>query len=240
MRYHALAADYDGTLASRGRLDGATAAALRRLQASGRKLILVTGRQIEDLVRVCAEIDLFDLIVAENGAVIRDPVTRVERPLAEPPPPAFLGALRARKIDPLSVGRVIVATLTPFEPRVRDAMSTCGLSRQLIFNKGALMILPDGIDKGSGVRAGLAELGILPENAVAVGDAENDGPFLAACGCGVAVANALPALKQQADLVTAGSCGAGVSELVEALVTDDLAGVPVARRPGREILRFGP
>jgi hydroxymethylpyrimidine pyrophosphatase-like HAD family hydrolase len=44
MRYHALAADYDGTLATHGRIDDATWDALRRLRESGRKLITRCSR----------------------------------------------------------------------------------------------------------------------------------------------------------------------------------------------------
>lgn len=52
MRYLALACDYDGTLAADGHVQEETVAALERLLASGRKLILVTGRQLEDLLSV--------------------------------------------------------------------------------------------------------------------------------------------------------------------------------------------
>ena len=41
VRYHALAADYDGTLAHHGLIDDLTWASLRRLRDSGRKLIMV-------------------------------------------------------------------------------------------------------------------------------------------------------------------------------------------------------
>jgi len=41
----------------------------------------------------------------------------------------------------------------------------------------------------------------------------------------VAVENALPALKERADFITAGSHGAGVEELIEKLLSDDLAGL---------------
>jgi hypothetical protein len=57
---------------------------------------------------------------------------------------------------------------------------------------------------------------------VGVGDAENDHAFLQLCECGVAVANALPMLKEQADIVTQSDCGAGVEELIEQLVSTDL------------------
>ncbi|MGZ9021301.1 MAG: HAD family hydrolase, partial [Rhodoplanes sp.] len=52
MHYQALATDYDGTLATDGRVDEAVLAALQALRASGRRLILISGREHEDLLRV--------------------------------------------------------------------------------------------------------------------------------------------------------------------------------------------
>jgi hydroxymethylpyrimidine pyrophosphatase-like HAD family hydrolase len=60
---------YDGTIAANGRVDAQIVAALERLRASGRKLLLVTGRQLDDLCHVFAHMTLFEVIVAENGAV---------------------------------------------------------------------------------------------------------------------------------------------------------------------------
>jgi 3-deoxy-D-manno-octulosonate 8-phosphate phosphatase KdsC-like HAD superfamily phosphatase len=78
------------------------------------------------------------------------------------------------------------------------------------------------------VRAALARLGISPHAAVGIGDAENDEPLVALCGCGVAVANAVPALKARASLVTRGERGAGVAEVVERLISSDPADQCVA------------
>src|SRR5207253_1171113 len=141
-------------------------------------------------------------VVVENGALLYRPGSRESQPLAERPPPAFVAALRARGVEPLAVGRVIVATAEQNEPAVRDVIGELGLDHQLIFNKGSLMVLPPGVNKASGLDAALRELRIAPQSVVGVGDAENDQAFLAFCGCGVAVANALPMLKEQADLVT--------------------------------------
>ena len=80
------------------------------------------------------------------------------------------------------------------------------------FNKGSVMALPFGVNKASGLMAALAELGIPAHTVVGVGDAENDHAFLAACGCAVAVSNALPSLKAEADIVTVADHGAGVEE----------------------------
>ncbi len=225
MHYAALATDYDGTIAHDGVVDDATIAALERLRTTGRRVILVTGRELDDLVRVMNRLDLFDRVVAENGALLYRPDTRQERTLADPPPPEFAERLRAKKVSPLSVGRVIVATWEPNETVVLDTIRDLGLGLQVIFNKGAVMVLPAGVSKESGLRAALEDLEIAPLNCVAVGDAENDFAFLDLCGMPVAVANALQRLKDAAALVTENERGAGVAELVERLAKNDLADV---------------
>jgi HAD superfamily hydrolase (TIGR01484 family) len=222
MRYLALACDYDGTLAHNGRVDDATVAALERVLASGRKLLLVTGRELDDLRTVFPRLDLFERVVAENGAVLYRPGRREEKVLAERPPEDFIRALAARGVQPLSAGRVIVATRHPHETAVLEAIRDLGLELQVIFNQDAVMVLPAGVNKATGLAAALEELGLSPHNVAGVGDAENDHAFLRLCECSAAVANALPMLKETADLVTRGDHGAGVAELIERLVADDL------------------
>jgi hydroxymethylpyrimidine pyrophosphatase-like HAD family hydrolase len=222
MRYLVLATDYDGTLATRGTVAASTIEALERARSSGRKLVLVTGRDLEDLFRVFPSYSLFDRIVAENGAVLYRPEEREERLLGEPPPATLIDRLRAQGVEPLSQGRVILATREPNEHAVLTCIRALGLELQLIFNKGAVMVLPAGVNKATGLRAALNELALSAHNAVAVGDAENDHALLAECELGVAVANALPMLKERADWVTNGARGAGVEELIDELVSSDL------------------
>jgi hypothetical protein len=221
MRYLALACDYDGTIASDGRVDEATVAALERVRGSGRKLILVTGRELDDLQRAFSRLDLFDRVVVENGALLYRPETREEKVLGEHPPEDFIRELERRGISP-SVGRVIVATRHPHENTVLEVIRDLGLELQVIFNKGAVMVLPSGVNKATGLGAALAELELSPHNAVGVGDAENDHAFLNLCECAVAVANALPMLKERADWVTRGDHGAGVVELINRLLDSGL------------------
>lgn len=231
MRYLALCSDYDGTLAHHGAVGEPILAALKRLRASGRKLVLVSGRELEDLQRVFPHLELFDRLVLENGALIFNPATRKERLLCERPPAAFVEALRARGVAPMSVGRAIVATWEPQQQAVIAVIREQGLKLQLIFNKGAVMILPAGVDKATGLRAALEELQLSPHHAVGVGDAENDQAFLSICACAVAVANALPAVKETADFATPADHGAGVVQLIEEILADDLAGrEPLLRR----------
>src|SRR5262245_55643942 len=138
MRYLALACDYDGTLATEGRVAEETCAALDRLLASGRKLLLVTGRQLEDLLPIFPQVNLFEWVVAENGAVLYRPATREITLLGSPPPDEFLHRLQAREIA-LATGHVIVATREPHEQAVLEVIRDLGLELQVIFNKGAVM-----------------------------------------------------------------------------------------------------
>lgn len=222
MHYLALACDYDGTLASDGQVDQQTVVALKRLRESGRRLILVTGRQLDDLLQVFSHIDLFEWVVAENGALLYRPANREERILGDRPPEKFVQVLRDRGVDPIAIGRVIVATWHPHKVTVAKTICDLGLELKVILNKDAVMVLPTNVNKASGLTAALSELSLSPEQVVGVGDAENDQALLDLCGYSVAVANALPAIKKQADFVTTGERGAGVTELIDKLITDDL------------------
>ncbi|MFO0908754.1 MAG: HAD family hydrolase [Isosphaeraceae bacterium] len=214
-----LATDYDGTLAHHDhRLVPETIAALERFRKAGGTLILVTGRIVDELSTVCPRLDLFDAIVAENGALLVRPAAGTTRRLAEPPPSTFVEALRARGVGPIAVGEVVVATWRPHEETVEQVIRERQLGLSVILNKRAVMVLPTGVDKASGLRAALDELHIAPAEVAAIGDAENDLDFLAFCGLAVAVQNALPAVKARAGLVTRGERGAGVVELIDALL----------------------
>ncbi|MDQ6734308.1 MAG: HAD family hydrolase, partial [Nitrospirota bacterium] len=223
MRYLALAADYDGTLATDGRVDAETVAALEQLIASGRKLILVTGRQLDELLEVFPQISLCARVVAENGALLYRPATREHKALGQSPPESFVQALQARLVSPLSVGHSIVATVHPHETTVLEVIRDLGLELQVIFNKGSVMVLPAGVNKATGLMAALLELTVSPHNVAGVGDGENDHALLSLCECGVAVSNAVPMLKETADLVTQKDHGAGVVQLIRDMVSDDLS-----------------
>ena len=225
MRYVALATDFDGTLAHDGRVEPATVDALKRLAASGRELLLVTGRELDDLRRVFDAIDIFDMLVVENGAVLHRPSTGATRVLGAPPPPDFVAELRRRGVTPLSVGASIVATWHPNEQTVLEVIRELGLELQVIFNKGAVMVLPAGTNKASGMAEALHELGLSAHNLAAIGDAENDHALLDMAECAVAVANAVPMLKSLSHLPVwvDPSHGIGVRKAVPAMMRAAIA-----------------
>ena len=226
MYFLALAADYDGTIAADGVVSDETYAALEALKKTGRKLLLVTGRGMPSLKRAFPRLKLFDCVVAENGALLYDPATEQERAIAPPPSAAFVERLRERGVAPLSVGHSIVATWSPHEQTVLEVIHELGLELHIIFNKGAVMVLPSNVNKASGLCAALDELELSRLNVVGVGDAENDHAFLKCCGCSAAVANAIPSLAAEVDIALPHARGEGVVELARMIAEADSRIVP--------------
>lgn len=222
MRYLALACDYDGTLTTDGQPSAEAFGRLRQVRASGRKVVLVTGRTLEQLMESCQELDVFDSIVLENGAVLYDPNTGNSRLLSAPTTAGFVTRLKKKGVDGLTVGKAIVATWSPHESAVLSVIRKMGLDLQLSFNRNAVLILPPGINKASGLQVALEGLGISPHNVVGVGNGENDHIFLSYCKCSVAVANATDLVKNDADWVLKRPEAEGLSYLIDQLVDNDL------------------
>lgn len=227
-RFHALAFDYDGTLTHRDALGAKVRDGLARARADGYKLVLVTGRILAELREVLPDVeDLFDAIVAENGAVLAN--ADGVRLLAPPVDPELARALAARDV-PLRSGRVLLACDARHAPTVLEEVGRLGLDEQLVRNRGALMVLSSGVSKGTGLLDALGDLRVSARSTVAVGDAENDLPLLEAAELGVAVADGVDSLKQRADLVLERPDGEGVLELLDGPVLSGRERVVPQRR----------
>jgi len=222
MRYHALATDFDGTLVHNGNVTSNTIEALKKLVASGRQLVMVTGREIPDLKAVFSELNLFRWVVAENGGLLYDPATTKELVLGPAASEKLVSTLRDRGVQSISVGKSIIATWSPYEQIVLSAIRELGLELQVIFNKGAVMVLPAGVNKATGLEIALKEMKLSRHNVVGVGDAENDHSFLQIVEFSAAVSNALPGLQDAVDLILPLSHGEGVEFLIEQILADDL------------------
>src|SRR5262249_35319934 len=175
----------------------------------------------------------FARVGAGTGAVLPAPHQDPHELLASPPPVAFLDQLPRLGV-PFSSGHVIVSTVLPYAPRLLTAIHAVGLEMQIVFNRDSVMALPGGVSKASGLVVALGRLGMSRHNTVGVGDGENDHAFLAQVRFAVAVGAAVPALKASADWVPPAANGAGVRELVAALLDDDLTAVR-ARTPPRTV-----
>lgn len=222
MQYLVFATDFDGTLSHDGTVSIETLDALKRLADSGRKIVLVTGREMNSLKNTFPTLNYFHWIVAENGGVIFDTSSGIEIVLGDPPSTSLVDELYKRGVRGISVGKCIVATWSPFENVVLDSIRDLGLELNVVFNKGAVMVLPPDINKSTGLQRVLHEMGLSVHNTVGVGDAENDHAFLKVCELSAATGNALPSLKAAVDLVLKKDHGAGVVELIDRLLDDDL------------------
>jgi hydroxymethylpyrimidine pyrophosphatase-like HAD family hydrolase len=209
--FRVVAVDYDGTLAD-GQVNPDTLRALAEARARQIRIIVVTGRIMSELLTVFPDVlKQVDAVVAENGAVLVTPAGT--RPLAAPVSPAVSAGLSARGVAH-RCGQVLVAGAAADETSVSEVIRELGLDCRLVRNRGELMILPAGVTKGSGLGAALDGMGLSRHNAIGVGDAENDHTLLDACEVGVAVANAVDALRAHADVTLSRPDGQGVAELL--------------------------
>jgi HAD superfamily hydrolase (TIGR01484 family) len=249
MRYLALATDYDGVMARDGRPSGTALSAIERLRTSGRRTILITGRRLDNLRESCPNLSRFDYVVAENGATVYHPRTGEETLLAKPPPVEFIERLKELGVDPLEIGRVIVATWLPHQVAVLQAIQEMGQELHIVFNRTAVMVLPAGIDKATGMEFALRKLGLSAHEVIGVGDSENDCSFLERSECAATVANAVPSIRKLADIVKFVENGAGLAELIDELIANDLSRmqgqiqkrqIPIGRRGDGSLITVAP
>lgn len=212
MKFRALALDYDGTIAQDGVLNPAVKAAIAEIRGSGIVVVLVTGRILSELESVAGTLDFVDAVVAENGAVLAFP-DRYQRLLASPPAQVFLDELRSRDI-PFRTGQCVVESASTFASSVLMAIEKLELPLVPLFNRGRLMVLPQGVSKSAGLQRALSALHVSVHNTISIGDAENDHDLLAACEMGVAVAWGSEALKRTADEILDGKDPSAVAAFI--------------------------
>lgn len=116
-----------------------------------------------------------------------------------------------------TIGKVIASIRAKHEKIVRDKLGDLASQVQFTRNVDEIMLLPKGVDKGSGIRLDPNHIGIDPEKTLVIGDGENDIDMFLNPGFKVAVANADPKLKEPANQVTKGSSIKGVHEIIAKL-----------------------
>lgn len=220
-----LAADYDGTIAEHGRVSAVTQATLRSLRDANFRLILVSGRRLENILPICGVLDLFETVILENGAVSYCPRSGTQELIAPAVDERFLRDLkRDLPGEPLFVGRSMVATDAVNARRVEMTIARGGYDLRTVGCGGRVLVLPTGVDKGSGLSHALAGLGVPRNRVVAVGDEENDIALVDGCGLRAAVGNASPRLKAAADIVLPGSCEESIRHLAGLLLATAISG----------------
>jgi hydroxymethylpyrimidine pyrophosphatase-like HAD family hydrolase len=210
--------DYDGTLTYEStEVPQVTKEALKRVKdLKLATLGIISGRDLAFLQRVDRQLpSVFSFLIAENGAISYFEDLKKKEVLGKD------WSLRARAVladsgIPMHFAEVMFATSIDNAPRVSEVLSKSRLEAKLVPNKDSLMVLPPDVDKGTGVAATVQHFGATRRLFVTCfGDGENDLALFAPADLGVAVANAVDALKKIADVVTENPGGYGVAEYLE-------------------------
>jgi hydroxymethylpyrimidine pyrophosphatase-like HAD family hydrolase len=208
----ALALDLDGTLINHGGLPAKDLVdALRALRVRGTRLVLVTGRCVQELSeRVDPRI--FDAVVAENGAILMAGGTKTQ----DCPP--YWRAVRSKLLPHFPPGceEVIISADRSMGSLAEKLIDKA--RARIEYNKDRLMVMPQGVDKGTGLLSALSTLGIAPKDSMCIGDGENDLPMFRLAGARVALGNSVDALKRIADLTTEGEDGEGTLEAINMII----------------------
>ena len=230
MKFRVLALDYDGTIARDGVLSPDVKSAIAEVRARGVVVIIVTGRILSELQSVAGDLSFVDAVVAENGAVLAfsDAQTRIAGQL---PPRVFFDELQRRGVA-FKSGQCIVEADASVAPAILATIRELQLPLVILFNRGRLMVLPQAISKGTGLREALRIFRLSPHNAIAIGDAENDHDLLALCELAVAVSWGSAVLQAEADEVVSGDGPSAVAAYIRrAIVQTRLPASRVGRHP---------
>ena len=153
MQLRVFALDFDGTIESGGRLHAEVRDAIREARNRGIAVVLATGRRVDDLKQVVGELTLFDAVVAENGAVVFFPES--ERTLAQTHAPSegLVRALAQRGV-PITQGACVLEADANAAGAILEEIRSRELPLVILFNRGRIMVLPQGVSKGTGLTDG--------------------------------------------------------------------------------------
>lgn len=212
MKFGVLALDYDGTIARDGVLDPEVRAAIADVRSHGIAVVIATGRILSELEQMAGDLHFVDAVVAENGAVLWF-ANGHQRQIAHASSLQLLHEIKAHGLE-FKAGQCVVELDASAAPQALSIIRDLELPLALLFNRGRLMILPQSVSKGAGLRAALAMLRLSAHNAIGIGDAENDHDLLAACELGVAVSWGSRLLQDAADEVLQGDGPSAVARYI--------------------------
>ena len=208
-----IAVDVDGTLYDGDSVASEAIEALAAARQHGHSVMIVTGRRWESLAEVVPSIvALCDRVVCEEGGVLVDVTTGRVTLLGDPVEAALLAGLEAAGVPALDIGRVAIGAPSSMLALVTEVRDRSGSHRRIVTNKGSIGLVPVGCDKGTGLRAAVADLGVQGRPILAIGDAANDLAMFAVATVGVGVANADEAVRTSGVPLTTAAVGAGVAE----------------------------
>ena len=136
--------------------------------------------------------------------------------------PEWLKPVTAFEGEHLAEALSVLADAGPddaYLPELQAWDSRISIYHALSFNGDALLtITAPKVDKGSGLRALCASLGIDPADAAAIGDSEVDIPMFRVAGTAVVMANGTDLAKSASNATTAAADEDGVASYLESLL----------------------
>ena len=247
-KYQVIALDLDGTLLTGNKtISPRTFAALLRCMENGMQPVIVTGRSrssIPDLL--VPEFPVMPWISSHGAEVYLDGKRLFDNLMSVPlareiaeVTQSFAPNMKVSTVMdgiwyatlPIGVPHVIADLRTAIDrpvpkmvcdlsqaPDVDALRSTLPDGCRLIIAAHLGEIVASGVSKVSTLRTLLEEWGMTLHDVVAFGDHLPDLDMIAACGLGVAMGNAVPEVKEAADLVTSSCDEDGIAEVLETLV----------------------
>ncbi len=190
--------------------------AIRKLDALGKPFILVTTKGLQYVKSLYKQHPCFDAIAAESGAIVyfpkSDKVIRIDS----------VAMAKAREIAresmlKLKIGKVGVSIPKKAIPEMTQKLKRLSKKLTFIENGAEIIVLPDDVDKGTGAKLAMQQLGIEPEKSIVIGYGENDTGLFNVPGFKVTVSNANQELKDLADQTAKKADCAGLLEIVREL-----------------------
>lgn len=217
----AFAVDCDRTLTGDDLVpDPGALAAIADLRRAGIRCVLVTGRSKADLERFPGIATAFDAYALEGGALWGQWGNLLA------PSNADVAMRAADRV--VAAGLAIERRDASFgvdaihHAQVRELAADCSIH----LNIDRLDVLPPGLDKGTGLDGALASLGHRGLHVVAIGDGQNDLALFDRAHIALAVANAVPAVKEAADEVVNAPGPAAVIDAARRLLAGEWRSPP--------------
>ncbi|MHB1434718.1 MAG: HAD hydrolase family protein [Thermoplasmata archaeon] len=184
--------DVDGTLTDRARhLDPLAIAQVRTLESAGTPVLLATGNALPIALALQRSLGLSGPIIAENGGVLYDPVrapSRIVR-LADPRPAR--AAYRRLRASGLPVRRLLTDRWRECEVALEPSVSAAAVRRilrdwpvRVEYSGYAIHLMAPGSGKLPALETALAGRGWTVDEAVVLGDGDNDVAMLRDAGLG--------------------------------------------------------
>jgi len=247
-KYQVIALDLDGTLLTSDKtVSPRTLTALEKCMESGMQPVIATGRVRSSIMKLLppefpiipwisshgAEVHLNGKCLASNTLDVPLAHEAVRAVTAHAPHMKLSTSIDGvwYATHPIGLQHVIADLESVIEQPVSklvcdlhqlddvDAFRQALPDGCKLIASGALgEIVAAGVSKVAALRDLLEEWGMTLNDAIAFGDHLPDLDMIAACGLGVAMGNAVPEVKEVADIITSSCDEDGIAEVLETLV----------------------